>query len=128
MSLARGGASRRTRGRTRPTPVQGAVVFGGGGNAAPPPSAAPLLRVSLFGGLEVSVGEQRVEPGRLSRRKSRALLAILVIGRGREMARDRLAELLWPTSDADVARRNFYSVLSQLKRAISSTTDRARIW
>lgn len=120
VSLARGGASRAHAGAHAPDTSCKAPSFSAGeGTAAPLPSAAPLLRVSLFGGLEVSVGERRVEPGRLSRRKSRALLAILVIGRGREMARDRLAELLWPTSDADVARRNFYSVLSQLKRAIS---------
>ena len=82
-------------------------------------SAVPILHVSLFGGLEVRIGDTRVDADRLNRSKSKALLAILAIGRGRETARDRLAELLWPASDPGIARRNFYSVLSQLKRALS---------
>lgn len=83
------------------------------------PLGVPLLRVQLFGGLQVHVGDALVRPQELSRHKTRLLLALLVLGRGREVSRHRLAETLWPASSAKMAVKNFYSVWSQLRRALS---------
>ncbi|WP_165045203.1 BTAD domain-containing putative transcriptional regulator [Adlercreutzia sp. ZJ138] len=79
----------------------------------------PPLHVSLFGGLEVSIGEHRVDPMLFSRRKVRTLLALLVLNGGKEYSRDRLATLLWPDSSPTSARNNLYSIWSTLRKALS---------
>ena len=81
---------------------------------------APMLTVNLFGGLEVYIGEDRVETSRMRRKKTQTLLALLVLNRGHELPRSRLYELLWPNSNPDSARRNFYSVSSELRRALTT--------
>lgn len=90
----------------------------------PEPSASvrtgvPVMDVTLFGGLEVRLGDEMVDPRAFNRQKTRTLLALLVLSRGREMTRDRLASLLWPESCIETARRNLYSVWSQLRRALA---------
>ena len=81
---------------------------------------APMLTVNLFGGLEVYIGEDRVDPRRLRRKKTQTLLTLLVLNRGHESPRSKLIELLWPHSNPDAARRNFYSVSSELRRALTT--------
>ena len=94
----------------------------GGAAEAPPagrPTSMPTLRVRLFGGLQVSVGGVTVRPRELNRHKTRILLAVLVLNHGREISRRRLAEALWPMSQPKSAMKNFYSVWSQLRRALT---------
>lgn len=91
-----------------------------GSVAAKERSSAPMLEVKLFGGMRVRIGERAVGQGELSRRKSRTLLALLVLNRGREMSRARLSAALWPDSSERLARKNFYSVWSQLKHALQA--------
>ncbi|MFR9169476.1 MAG: AfsR/SARP family transcriptional regulator, partial [Gordonibacter urolithinfaciens] len=83
------------------------------------PSLVPLLTVNLFGGLDVRIGDTPVDPGRFRRQKVKTLLALLVLNRGREFPRDRLVGIMWPESEVDSARKNFYSVWSHLRRALS---------
>lgn len=83
------------------------------------PLGVPLLHVRLFGGLQVAIGDKPVATRDLSRHKTRLLLALLVLNRGHEVSRRRLAEELWPTSIERSAMKNFYSVWSQLRRALS---------
>lgn len=85
--------------------------------AAPTP---PRLTVNLFGRLEVKVGDAVVDSGHLSRQKVRSLLALLVLNRGRDVSRDRLAEQLWPESSPSCRRKNFYATWSQLRSALST--------
>lgn len=80
----------------------------------------PLLTVNLFGGLDVRIGESPVSADRFRRQKVKTLLALLVLSRGREIPRDRLVRTLWPESELDTARKNFYSIWSLLRRALSS--------
>ncbi|WP_251213021.1 AfsR/SARP family transcriptional regulator [Adlercreutzia murintestinalis] len=82
------------------------------------PAAVPLLSVNLFGGMEVRIGGDLVEPRFLRRMKVKTLLALLVMNRGREIQRDNLASMLWPHSATNAYRNNFYSVWSQLKRSL----------
>lgn len=89
-----------------------------GGAASQP--AEPMLTVNLFGGLDVRVGEVPVDPARFRRQKVKTLLALLVLNRGREFSRDRLVSLLWPESDLDAARKNFYGIWSMLRRALTT--------
>lgn len=78
----------------------------------------PVLHVHMFGGLSISIGDAPVRPSELNRQKTRMLLSLLALNDGREMGRDRLAEMLWPRSDPKLAVKNFYSVWSQLRRAL----------
>ncbi len=48
------------------------------------------------------------------------LLALLVLNRGRDVSRDRLAAQLWPESSASCRRKNFYATWSQLRSALST--------
>ncbi len=90
------------------------------GTAMPAMPAPPRLTVNLFGRLEVKVGDVAVESGHLSRQKVRSLLALLVLNRGRDVSRDRLAAQLWPESSASCRRKNFYATWSQLRSALST--------
>ena len=81
-------------------------------------AVAPVLHVDLFGGLSVRIGDDPVSFSLLRRQKSRTLLALLVVNRGKEVPRDRLVQELWPESELETARRNFYAVWSQLRRAL----------
>lgn len=83
-------------------------------------ACAPILHVDLFGGLSVRIGDDQLDPRLLRRQKSRTLLALLVMNRGKEMPRDRLVQTLWPESDLEAAKRNFYAVWSQLRRALTT--------
>ena len=83
-----------------------------------PGSSAPILYVRLLGGLDVRIGEQQVDMQAFSRQKTKTLLALLVLARGRELSRERLLETLWPDSPHGCAIKNFYSVWSQLKRGL----------
>ncbi|MBQ3106045.1 MAG: SARP family transcriptional regulator, partial [Eggerthellaceae bacterium] len=89
-------------------------------DAARPTKVAPQLRVNLFGGLEVYLGEEEVDPLLLRRQKVKNLLAVLVLNKGREMSRDKLISILWPNANPDVAVRNLYAVWSQLRRALTT--------
>lgn len=79
----------------------------------------PLLTVKLFGGVEVCLGDTPVDPEKLRRQKVKTLLALLVMNRGRELSRDRLLAMLWPDSDPESARKNFYTIWSLLRAALT---------
>lgn len=87
---------------------------------APSPQAMPpVLHVDLFGGLSVRIGDVPVTSSVIARRKAKTLLAVLVLRRGGELPRDRLAEALWPDSDPKTARKNLSSTWSALARALA---------
>lgn len=73
----------------------------------------------MFGSFEVLIGGQPVGRDRLSRLKAKSLLVLLALEPGKDFSCDRLASLLWPESAEDKARKNFYSIFSILKRALS---------
>lgn len=81
--------------------------------------APPLLRVDLFGGMSVRLGDEPVTDRLRRHRKAKTLLAVLVLRRGGELPLDRLAEALWPGSDTRTARKNLTSTWSRLSRALA---------
>lgn len=83
------------------------------------PIATPALTVNLFGGLDVLMGDERVDPSLFSRQKVKTLLALLVLHNGREFSRDKLVSLLWPDSEIMHGRKNFYGIWAMLRRALS---------
>lgn len=82
-------------------------------------TVAPVLNVSLFGGLDVKIGDDLIDPKLISRKKTKTLLALLTTSKGKELSRDHLAESLWPESSLDAYKRNFYGIWAQLKKALS---------
>src|SRR5437867_2405546 len=59
----------------------------------------PLLRLHLFGPLRASIGGKVAIDEHFTRRKAKALLALLYLERGRYIPRDELIEQIWPTVD-----------------------------
>ncbi len=81
-------------------------------------SFAPLLKVNLFGGLEVRIGDKLLDPSSFRRQKVKTLLALLVIKDGRDTSRDALIQALWPHAPSTSARNNFYTIWSNLRSAL----------
>lgn len=81
--------------------------------------AVPTLELKMFGHFEVSIGGVPLDPALFKRKHARALLVLLASARGRELPRDTLAEEMWPASAPDVARRNFYTIWAQVRRALT---------
>lgn len=84
-----------------------------------PRQSTPTMRVRLFGGFEIRIGERAVDAPAFNVTKTRTLLQLLVLNRGREMSRERLMEALWPESEPKRAKKNFYSTWSQLRGSLS---------
>lgn len=81
-------------------------------------AAYPLLTVNLLGGLEVFIGDARVAPEHFRRQKIKTLLALLVLNKGKEYARDKLVNLIWPGTSLASGRKGLYSLWSQLRVAL----------
>lgn len=82
-------------------------------------SSAPQLEVRMFGGLEVRIDGEMVDPRKLSRKRTKTLVSVLALNKGREISQDRLCQLIWPDVEADTHRNSFYSVWASLKRALT---------
>jgi predicted ATPase/DNA-binding SARP family transcriptional activator/Tfp pilus assembly protein PilF len=82
------------------------------------------LEIRLFGPLEVRL---RGEPlSSLPSRKGLWLLGLLALRQGREVARDWLAETLWPESEANKALFNLRQSLAGLRRALGDAAERVQ--
>ncbi len=79
----------------------------------------PVLRIGLFGGFDAHIEDDACTPCTFGRRKAKLALALLAIGRGREVSRRRLTGMLWPGSDEAFCKRNFYVIWGSLKKELS---------
>ena len=84
-----------------------------------PEQSVPTLTLRFFGGFDVSIGGVPVDRARFKRQNVRALLVLLAVNQGRELSRQAVCSAMWPKSEPEVARKNFYTIWSQLKRALS---------
>lgn len=73
------------------------------------------VRLTLFGGFGLRVDGQE---GPALPRKTRALLAVLAVDRSRPMARERVAELLWPNSGPKQIQGSLREALYSLRRPL----------
>jgi DNA-binding SARP family transcriptional activator/ATP/maltotriose-dependent transcriptional regulator MalT len=78
----------------------------------------PLCHVRMFGGLEVRIGDRSVRERDWKKRKARLLFSMLMIERGRDVARDQIFEHLWPDMEEARAKSNLYVVWSAMKSAL----------
>jgi len=83
-----------------------------------PAESNGTLRVILFGGLRVAVGE--TEPVSLTSRRAGLLLARLTVRAGQRTAREELAVSMWPDSDISSARRNLRQAIFGLRQALEA--------
>jgi pimeloyl-ACP methyl ester carboxylesterase/DNA-binding SARP family transcriptional activator len=76
------------------------------------------VRIWLCGGLRVEIDDERVD-GRLNRRKSRELLALLV-DRGVAVGREELVELLWPESAPGTRTAQLRVLLTEIRQCLGA--------
>jgi DNA-binding SARP family transcriptional activator len=83
---------------------------------ASPAGAAPAapIRLRLFGGLEITVGDQAVDL-RGVRPRARSTLRLLALRAGDLVHREALAAELWPDHDEDSALRGLQVAVSSLR-------------
>ncbi len=74
-----------------------------------------MLDIRLLGKFEIRLDDQPVE---ISSRPARLLLAYLVLTRGVQHPREKLAGVLWPDSSEANARKNLRQALWHLRKAI----------
>ena len=99
----------------------------------------PVLKISVFGGLEVL--SRGGEPVLLSGRKDQALLGFLALSPGVTYSREKLAALLWSDSGERQARDSLKQALLRLRRCLEPyaieplvtdrqtvTLNRDRLW
>jgi DNA-binding SARP family transcriptional activator len=80
------------------------------------PAAATALEISVLGPAGFRYGGHDI---RLGNRKSRALLAYLVLAESPSQTRDRLIGLLWSEKDDDKARASLRQALHEVHEALS---------
>ena len=81
--------------------------------------SVPTLSLKFFGGFDVAIGGVPIEPKRFKRQNVRALLVLMAANMGKELSRRVVCSAMWPDSDPEVARKNFYTIWSQLRRALT---------
>jgi len=84
-----------------------------------PRRTVPLLTLKMFGCFEASIGGDPLDYKLFRKQNTRALLVMLAVNQGREISRDVIAEAIWPRSTLKVARKNFYTVWSNLRKALT---------
>ncbi len=83
----------------------------------------PEMRVNIFGGMEVSIGDATLDPNGFSRQSTKTLLAVLVLFRGKEVPRPELLRILWPNASEERATNNFYSLWCKLRQALGASKN-----
>lgn len=78
------------------------------------PEQVPVANVTLFGGLEIVVGEKYVPQTRWTKR-SLQLFAILVMNHGKDVSREVIFQQMWPDLPRARALDNFYTAWSRMQ-------------
>ena len=102
------------RGRSLPVPSAPRTAMA----VAPEMSVEPL-RLKLFGTMEVALGRRDITYQFEGRPKTRLLLALLALHRGRELGRDQIVSMLWPAADKRTGAKSFYRVWGDLRSLLS---------
>lgn len=83
-------------------------------------TSAPVpLKVKVFGGLSVETPWGFVTDKAWCKRKSRLLFAMMVVSRGKDIARDVLFEHMWAGLPPGRAQSNFYVIWSHMRKALA---------
>ncbi|WP_199796810.1 ATP-binding protein [Pseudonocardia dioxanivorans] len=77
-----------------------------------------LVRVRLLGGLVVELGGRQVGGDSWPTRRSAELVALLALGEGHRLVRDRVVDLLWPHLDPDAGAANLRKAAHHARQAL----------
>jgi DNA-binding SARP family transcriptional activator len=92
-------------------------------------TAEPMLHLYLFGPLRAYVGGDVVIDENFTRRKAKALLALLYVNRARYISKDELLERLWPNADhLPVESGRLKQTVLVLRRALEGRSSRRSGW
>lgn len=78
-----------------------------------------MYRLKLLGGAAIE-SDQGPLAGRGVQRRRLALLAYLVLARGRAVPREKVAAMLWPEADADRARHQVSDAVYRINQAVGA--------
>ncbi|MDY7103590.1 MAG: BTAD domain-containing putative transcriptional regulator [Actinomycetota bacterium] len=82
------------------------------------PSEAPVLSITLLGGVEIAIDDA---PRPIGGRSPRRLVGVLALERGRIVQHDRLVDVLWTgVEPPPSAHRTIQSLVSRLRRTIGT--------
>ena len=84
------------------------------------------LRIQLLGRFEVYRGGAPISPAAWRGQKTRDLLKILLLARGRFLSKDQLCDWLWPGADPATAEANLRSTVSDLRKLLEPDLKRGR--
>ncbi len=84
------------------------------GQAAPPRP----LKIGTFGGLELSVGAQKVDPRALRQRRAGELLALLLSSPGYTLSAEQIGEAMCPEKEPQAAADFYHHAISSLRRLL----------
>lgn len=82
-------------------------------------NTTPQLEICMFGGLQVRIDGELVDPRKFSRRRARTMMTALALNKGKELPRSRVSEIVWPNMRPEESRNSFYSVWGELKKALT---------
>jgi len=71
----------------------------------------PDLRIQMLGEFTVWVDNEKIPEKQWHSRRACSLIKLLALSHGRRMARDQVAETLWPDSDPAASANNFHQSL-----------------
>jgi len=75
------------------------------------------LRITLFGRLEVSLGDERIEPDAF-RKRAADLLKLLALSPKHALHRDQIVETLWPEKEPGAGANNLYRAVHDLRAVV----------
>lgn len=78
------------------------------------------MEISLLGRFQVLASGARLGDEDIPGRKASALLKLLALGPGHQLARDVAVELLWPDLDSGAGAAQLYKALHQLRRILDA--------
>lgn len=81
------------------------------------------LTIRLFGRFEITNGIRTLSDVGWAKRKSRLLLAAMVLRRGRDLPREVIYQRLWPAMQGKQVKDNFYVTWSNLRRGLATLGD-----
>ncbi len=79
-----------------------------------------LVRVRMFGGLQVGIGDDVLSEEAWQRPRARALFTYLCLHHRQPVPVDELVEAFWPDSDFDSARNSLRVSMTHIRKALAS--------
>ena len=76
------------------------------------------VRIRLFGGFWVSVGQRSIGEDEWRLRKAASLIKLLALEPGHRMYREQLMDLLWPEVNAKAAANDLHHALHTARRTL----------